>query len=678
MSNGLRPSGGDAETRLVYRFLDCDLVENSLFLLDRLHAQNPDNKSWIHLRSLCCLRLTRYAAAHEYSQHEAIHGKHIGCAYVFAQACLELKLYRDGIFVLERVLQSRIAASAERFVPDEAALGCLLGKLHRANSDLQNAADAYAQALQADAFMWDAFTDLCDIGVTLHLSNIFQPKSPFAQAPGASEIIHAPVETVPSVSNRNEEMKGLGRMVVSSIVSSPKALSPAKRKQDAAASALPLGPLALHSNDTAPTGNLKPQWQSARPDPCLLSTHGKIGGSGMQSRVILEPTSRKTRPDKRARLSQLQTPTTSQDRKKRNDYLMTPDAIQTFPLTPAQIEELKPLRDLFSTIGTAYYHLQRFQPRLCLDAFATLPAEQQATSWILAKTARAHYEMMAYEDAKSAFQALRAASPSWVEDLEVLAATLWHLKDDVQLSYQAHDLVDSHYLSPQSWCVVGCALSLDRRPEDAIASFLRATQLRPQLPRAYSLLGCEYHDCEAYDEASRAFRRALRIDVRHYPAWVGLGRVQERLGAPERALRHYLAAQKVFPDNGVILTNIARVCDELGIPELGLQFIRRAQVSTPMRLAVFTKVQMAKLLLRVKEPEGAAEALNAALEMAPDDAEIHLLLGKTVMKAARPDPKEVLRRFTVALSLRPHSRVIKEALDGLGSPRKTHITRWNT
>ncbi|KAM3427485.1 hypothetical protein MY4824_009423 [Beauveria thailandica] len=677
MSSGLGPSGGDAETRLVYRFLDCDLVENSLFLLDRLYAQTPSNKSWIHLRSLCCLRLARYAAAHEYSQHEAIHGNHIGCAYVFAQACLELKLYRDGILVLERVLHSKIAATAERFVPDEAALSCLLGKLHRANSDLRNAADAYAQALQADAFMWDAFTDLCDMGVTLHLSNIFQPKSPFAQAPGASEIIHSPVETVSQAGDRNEEMKSPGCMVVSSVVSPPKALLPAKRKQDAAAGALPL-PLALHSNDTAPADNLEPQWPSARSSPYSLSTRGKIGSSERQSRVILEPISRKTRPDKRARLSQLQTPTTSQDCKKKHDYLITPDTAQRFPLTPAEIEELKPLYDLFTTIGTAYYHLQRFQPRLCLDVFSTLPAEQRATPWVLAKMARAHYEMMAYEDAKSAFQALRAASPSWVEDLEVLAATLWHLKDEVQLSYQAHDLVDSHYLSPQSWCAVGCALSLDRRPEDAIASFLRATQLQPQLARAYSLLGCEYHDCEAYDKASRAFRCALRVDVRHYPAWVGLGRVQERLGAPERALRHYLAAQKVFPDNGVVLTNIARVCDELGIPELGLQFIRRAQVSTPMRLAVFTKVQMAKLLLRVKEPEDAAEALNAALEMAPDDAEIHLLLGRTVMEAGRPDLKEVLRRFTVALSLRPHSRVIKEALDGLGSPRKTRITPWNT
>lgn len=52
----------------------------------------------------------------------------------------------------------------DRFIPDAAAVHGLLGKLHRANGDVRKAAEAYAQALRADAFMWDAFTDLCDSG----------------------------------------------------------------------------------------------------------------------------------------------------------------------------------------------------------------------------------------------------------------------------------------------------------------------------------------------------------------------------------------------------------------------------------------------------------------------------------------------------------------------------------
>lgn len=100
------PGFDNANLRLVYRFLDHDLVENALFLLDRLHAQDHNNTCWIHLRSLCCLRLARCAAAYEYSHDEAVHGEHVGCAYIFAQACLRLKLYRDGISVLRRVLHS--------------------------------------------------------------------------------------------------------------------------------------------------------------------------------------------------------------------------------------------------------------------------------------------------------------------------------------------------------------------------------------------------------------------------------------------------------------------------------------------------------------------------------------------------------------------------------------------
>lgn len=90
----------------VYRFLDHDLIDNALFLLDRLHAQDHNNTCWIHLRSLCCLRLARYAAAYEYSHDEAIRGEHVGCMYVFAQASLQLKMYCEGISVLETALRS--------------------------------------------------------------------------------------------------------------------------------------------------------------------------------------------------------------------------------------------------------------------------------------------------------------------------------------------------------------------------------------------------------------------------------------------------------------------------------------------------------------------------------------------------------------------------------------------
>ncbi|OAA81826.1 Tetratricopeptide-like helical [Akanthomyces lecanii RCEF 1005] len=650
----------------VYRFLDHDLIDNALFLLDRLHAQDHNNPCWIHLRSLCCLRLDRYAAAYEYSHDEATRGEHVGCVYVFAQASLQLKMYCEGISVLERVLRSSISDGpcTERFAPDAAAMHCLLGKLHRANGDLQRAADAYAQALLANPFMWDAFTNLCDSGVTLDLSNIFRPRS--SNIPTReTAIMSMPAELAsPAAGEKDETMEDPADAVAPSRVSPRGFQVPAKRKQDTMAGALPLEQLTLQSDEPRSTSILSPERRTARLSPYpLLTNRGGIYRDGQLFRAMLEPKSRQPLRENQPTAS---TPRAKQDTKTGKAKVVAPSPKK--PSRPAVLhtESSTALCGTFLTLGTAYYNLKRFQPRACLDALATLPATQQATPWVFAKTGRAHYEMMAYVDAKASFQALRTACPSWTEDLEVYAAVLWHLEDDVKLSYQAHELVETHYLSPQAWCTVGCVFSLLKRRENALAAFLRATQLQPQLAHAYSNLGHEYHDCEEYNEANMAFRQALRIDARHYIAWAGLGRVQERLGAPQRALRYYLAAQKV--------------CDDLGTPELGLKFIRRAaQGHTSKRLAVFTKVQTAKLLLRMGEPEDAAEELNTALAMAPDNAEIHFLIGKAVVAAGGSDLNETLQRFTVALSLRPHSRVIKDALSRLGTPtNKRKITPWNT
>lgn len=92
----------DARLRLVYDFLDNDLYENALFVTERLHALDSDNSSWIHLMSLSCLRLGRVALAAEHSRERGLSGHHLGCSYVFAQACLRQKNYSDGITALRQ------------------------------------------------------------------------------------------------------------------------------------------------------------------------------------------------------------------------------------------------------------------------------------------------------------------------------------------------------------------------------------------------------------------------------------------------------------------------------------------------------------------------------------------------------------------------------------------------
>lgn len=87
---------------LIYYHLDNNLVRNALFLAGRLHAYEPRSFEAQYLLSLCHLHNGEIKAALECSQGSGSRGLHVGSAYVYAQACLDLGKYLDGISALER------------------------------------------------------------------------------------------------------------------------------------------------------------------------------------------------------------------------------------------------------------------------------------------------------------------------------------------------------------------------------------------------------------------------------------------------------------------------------------------------------------------------------------------------------------------------------------------------
>jgi anaphase-promoting complex subunit 3 len=86
----------------IYYHLDNDLLQNALFLAGRYHGLDPRSADAAHLLALCNLKTGQLKAAYDYSRDRALRAQHLGCAYVFAQACLGLELYADGINALER------------------------------------------------------------------------------------------------------------------------------------------------------------------------------------------------------------------------------------------------------------------------------------------------------------------------------------------------------------------------------------------------------------------------------------------------------------------------------------------------------------------------------------------------------------------------------------------------
>lgn len=97
------PSGVNAQLRqLIHYHLDNGLLDNALFFAGRLHALEPRNADATHLLAHCNLRLGRYKAAYDSSKSKGLQSQHLGCAYVFAQACLGLEKYDQGVQALEK------------------------------------------------------------------------------------------------------------------------------------------------------------------------------------------------------------------------------------------------------------------------------------------------------------------------------------------------------------------------------------------------------------------------------------------------------------------------------------------------------------------------------------------------------------------------------------------------
>ena len=69
---------------------------------------------------------------------------------------------------------------------------------------------------------------------------------------------------------------------------------------------------------------------------------------------------------------------------------------------------------------------------------------------------------------------------------------LWHLKEEVELTYLAQTVSAMDKRAPQTWFVVGNCFSLHKEHETALKFFQRSIQLDPTFTDAITLSDHEY------------------------------------------------------------------------------------------------------------------------------------------------------------------------------------------
>ena len=342
-----------------------------------------------------------------------------------------------------------------------------------------------------------------------------------------------------------------------------------------------------------------------------------------------------------------------------------------------EFEALQWLFDLFIKLGTGYYALRHYQCETALQMFHSLHSSQRETPWVLAQLGRVLYEENEYAEAEKCFARLKTMAPARLEDMEVYSTILWHTKNEIELAFLAHEIVDIDHGSPQAWCAVGNSFSLQREHDQALKCFRRATQLNPKFAYAFTLQGHEHISNEEYDKALAAYRAAIAIDKRHYNAWYGLGKVFLYQGKYTLAEQHYRTAALINPSNAVLICCIGSVLEKLKNPKAALiQYTKSVELAPKNTLNRYNK---AKVLNSLQEPQLALQELLILKNIAPDDANVHFLMGR-VYKALGQKSAAV-KHFTTALNLDPKVcwpiLVLNNLLTRLLRPRSISKSQWS-
>uniref|UniRef100_A0A7C9ABX6 Uncharacterized protein n=1 Tax=Opuntia streptacantha TaxID=393608 RepID=A0A7C9ABX6_OPUST len=157
--------------------------------------------------------------------------------------------------------------------------------------------------------------------------------------------------------------------------------------------------------------------------------------------------------------------------------------------------------------------------------------------------------------------------------MDIYSTVLYHLKEDMKLSYLAQELLSTDRLASQTWCAMGNCYSLQKDHDTALKNFQRAVQLNPKFAYAHTLCGHEHVALEDFESGIRSFQSALCVDPRHYNAWYGLGMVYLRQEKFEFAEHHFRRAFQINPCSSVIMSYLGTALHALKVSSAGADVI---------------------------------------------------------------------------------------------------------
>ena len=171
---------------------------------------------------------------------------------------------------------------------------------------------------------------------------------------------------------------------------------------------------------------------------------------------------------------------------------------------------------------------------------------------------------------------------------------------------------------------LGNALRAQRRPDEAVASYRRALEIKPCYPEACINLGNVLLEQRQFDAAAASYRRALQDRPDVAQAHSNLGNALRGLGQLEEAAASYERALALEPNFAGAHSNLGDVLRELGRLEAAAASCRRALELQPDLAGAHNSLGNALLDLGQFAP--ATDSYRRAVALRRDFTEAHINL----------------------------------------------------
>jgi len=197
--------------------------------------------------------------------------------------------------------------------------------------------------------------------------------------------------------------------------------------------------------------------------------------------------------------------------------------------------------------------------------------------------------------------------------------------------------------------LVGAANAGLGRPTDAIASYTRALQLKPDFAEAQNNIGMALRDLGKLNEAIASYARALQIKPDFAEAHNNMGMALRDLGRLDEAIASYKTALQLKPDYAKTHYNLGMTLRDLGKHDEAIASYRKALQIRPDYAKAHYNLGMT--LREVGKLDEAIASYTKVVKLWPDFAEAHDGLGCALH--ALNMHEEAIMSFTRALQIKP-------------------------